>query len=205
MHPDILDLVHQKIQNLNASVGCIKILSHFGCIENSIFIFMAFFWKTVEVWEYSFRPFQNSCKNSSQPWQELISLFKQKIGISKDIFHTKRAQEVDPWKIRPPQSNVIQSLEQERGTKLNFFWHFEAFFPTNIPGLPIIKPGAKKGIYCENRQKISALGRRFEVSEHLQVIFRNLVNKPTGTLKTKLLFWRPPNYPMLVKTPRKDS
>ena len=133
MHPDILDLVHQKIQNLNASVGCIKILSHLAVLKTA-FSFSWHFFENCTGWKYSFRPVQNSCTNSSQPWQELISLFKQKIGISKDIFHTKRAQEVDPGKIRPPQSNVIQSLEQERGTKLNFFWHFEAFLSTNIPG-----------------------------------------------------------------------
>ena len=179
--------------------------SSFGCLENSIFIFMAFFWKTVEVWEYSFRPVQNSCTNSSQPWQELISLFKQKIGISKDIFHKKQGTGSSPWKNSSTSKQRHSIPRARKGDQIELFLTFWGIFSHKYPWPSHNKAWSQKRNILWKPTKISALGRRFEVSEHLQVIFRNLVNKPNRNIENKTTFWRHPNHPMLAKTPRKDS
>ena len=180
--------------------------SSFGCLENSIFIFMAFFWKTVEVWEYSFRPFQSSCTNSSQSWQELINLLKQKIGISKGIFHKKQGTGSSPWKNLPTSKQTsFNPLSKIGEPNWTLFFDILRHFSHKYPWSSHNKAWNQKRNILWKPTKISALGRILGVSEHLQAIFRNMVNKPNRNIKNKTTFWRHPNPPMLVKPPRKDS
>jgi len=175
--------------------------SSFGCLENSIFIFMAFFWKTVEVWEYSFRPFQNSCTNSSQPWQELISLFKQKIGISKDIFHKKQGTGSSPWKNSSTSKQRHSIPRARKGDQIELFLTFWGIFSHKYPWPSHNKAWSQKRNILWKPTKISAPCRRFEVSEHLQVIFGTWSISQTGTLKTKLLFLKTPQLPHAGEDP----
>ena len=54
--------------------------------------------------------------------KRIDQLFQANIGISKKgHFSHKKGQEANPEKFRPPQKQRHSILEQERGTKLNFF------------------------------------------------------------------------------------
>ena len=106
---------------------------------------MAFFWKTVEDLGIQFLDRSKSSCKIARSLEKNWSASSSKNRYFKRAFFTKnRSQEVALEKSAHLKNNVSQSLEQEKGYQIELFLTFLRHFPTNIPGPPILKPGAKK-------------------------------------------------------------
>ena len=151
MHTDIFYLVHQKNSKFDASIlDASKILVHLAVLKIAFSFLWHFFWKTVEDLGIQFLDRSKSSCTIARSLEKNWSASSSKNRYFKRAFFTKnRSQEVALEKSAHLKNNVSQSLEQEKGYQIELFLTLLRHFSTNNPGPPILKPGAKQGIYCE--------------------------------------------------------
>ena len=126
----------------------------FGCIENSIFIFMAFFLKTVEVGNTVLDQSKILAQKALSLGTRIDQLVQAKNRYLKGHFSHKKGTGSSPSKNSSTSKQSHSIPRARKGDQIELFFDIlRHFFPQISLALPIIKPGAKKGIYCENRQK----------------------------------------------------
>ena len=126
----------------------------FGCIENSIFIFMAFFLKNCRGLGIQFQTVPKFLRKQLSALTRIDQLVQAKNRYLKGHFSQKTGHRKQSLEKFVHLKATSFNPRARKGDQIELFFDIlRHFFPQISLALPIIKPGAKKGIYCENRQK----------------------------------------------------